>query len=72
MEDGLRRYNDLAGTSLNRLAGIPDGIFAVGMTLLVLGLAVPTLSSSASDADLWRQLLKRGPDFLFRCSFRPG
>jgi uncharacterized membrane protein len=64
MEEGPRRYNDLAGTSLNRLAGISDGIFAVGMTLLVLGLAVPTLSSSASDADLWRELLKRGPDFL--------
>jgi uncharacterized membrane protein len=35
-------YNQLAGTSVNRLAGISDGIFSVGMTLLVLGLVVPT------------------------------
>ena len=62
--DSPRRYNDLAGTSLNRLAGISDGIFAVSMTLLVLGLAVPTFSSSASDADLWRELLRLGPSFL--------
>ena len=34
-----RSFNQLAGTSLDRLAGISDGIFAVGMTLLVLGLA---------------------------------
>ena len=34
-------YNTFAGTNLDRLAVISDGIFAVGMTLLVLGLAVP-------------------------------
>jgi len=36
---GRHRYNELAGTNLDRLAGISDGIFAVGMTLLVLNLA---------------------------------
>lgn len=58
------RYNELAGTTLNRLAGISDGIFAVGMTLLVLGLTVPTLRTSASDAELWQALLNLAPNFL--------
>jgi uncharacterized membrane protein len=61
---GRRRYNELAGTNLERLAGISDGIFSVGMTLLVLGLAVPALSSRTTDSDLWQGLLKLGPSLL--------
>ncbi len=51
-----KRYNELAGTSLDRLAGISDGIFAVGMTLLVLSVAVPALSAVHGEGDLWRAL----------------
>src|SRR3981081_174803 len=58
-----RRFNEFAGTNVDRLAGISDGIFAVGMTLLVLGLAVPTLSAH-SEGDLWRELLRLGPSVL--------
>lgn len=64
MRDSRRRYNELAGKNLDRLAGLSDGIFSVGMTLLVLGLAVPTLTSHASDRDLWAELLKLGPNVL--------
>src|SRR5260370_4873213 len=61
----MRTYNQLAGTSVDRLAGISDGIFSVGMTLLVLGLAVPTLNSAtATDSDLWNRLAKLGPNIL--------
>jgi uncharacterized membrane protein len=60
-----RTYNQLAGTSVDRLSGISDGIFSVGMTLLVLGLAVPTLSAaSTTEGELWNQLLKLGPNVL--------
>jgi uncharacterized membrane protein len=59
-----RRYNELAGRSLDRLAGISDGIFSVGMTLLVLALAVPTVSGGATEPDLWRELLRLGPNVL--------
>ena len=59
-----RRYNDLAGTNLDRLAGISDGIFSVGMTLLVLGLSVPAISSIRTDGDLWHALLTLGPNLL--------
>ncbi len=59
-----RRFNELAGTNPHRLAGISDGIFAVGMTLLVLGLAVPTLSARGTEGDLWQALLRLGPNVL--------
>jgi uncharacterized membrane protein len=61
---GGRRFNEFAGTNLDRLAGISDGIFAVSMTLLVLGLTVPTLGSGATDGDLWQALLRLGPNVL--------
>ncbi len=59
----ISRLNQLAGTDIGRLAGISDGIFAVGMTLLVLGLFVPTISGS-SDSALWQELVKLGPSIL--------
>ena len=59
-----RRFNELAGTNLDRLAGISDGIFSVGMTLLVLGLALPTLTAHGTEGDLWRALLGLGPNVL--------
>jgi len=49
-------YNEVAGSSIHRLAGLADGIFAVGMTLLVLGLAVPAVDAVKSEEDLLRQL----------------
>jgi uncharacterized membrane protein len=62
---GARSYNQLAGTSLDRLAGISDGIFSVGMTLLVLGLAVPTFNAATTtEGQLWDALAKLGPNVL--------
>jgi uncharacterized membrane protein len=45
---------DLSGTNPDRLSGISDGIFSVGMTLLVLGLVVPTVNGVATtEGQLW-------------------
>jgi uncharacterized membrane protein len=60
-----RTYNQLAGTSVDRLSGISDGIFSVGMTLLVLGLAVPNLHGfSTTESELWDFLRNLGPNVL--------
>ena len=56
---------DLSGTNPDRLSGISDGIFSVGMTLLVLGLVVPTLSGVATtEGQLWDTMRGLGPHAL--------
>jgi len=56
---------DLSGTNPDRLSGTSDGIFSVGMTLLVLGLVVPTLRQSAtSEGQLWDAMRGFGPHAL--------
>jgi uncharacterized membrane protein len=60
-----RRLADLAGTNPDRLAGISDGIFSVGMTLLVLGLVVPALYGSATtEGQLWQWIRNLAPNVL--------
>jgi uncharacterized membrane protein len=62
---GPARFNDIAGRSVERLAGISDGVFSVGMTLLGLTLAVPTINSmTSSDTDLLQHLANLGPNLL--------
>ncbi len=63
-DENSRYYNELAGSSLHRLSGLSDGIFAVAMTLLVLALAVPTINEASTDSDLWRALLKLMPGIV--------
>ncbi len=49
-------YNRIAGRSVERLAALSDGIFAVAMTLLVLDLHTPLEKGVHSDRDLWLAL----------------
>src|SRR2546427_7657132 len=49
-------YNRVAGHSVERLAALSDGIFAVAMTLMVLDLRVPAAEAVRSEHDLWRAL----------------
>jgi len=46
-------YNRFAGQSLERLAALSDGIFAVAMTLLVLDLHVPAVRAMHGERPLW-------------------
>jgi uncharacterized membrane protein len=60
----MRRLADLSGTDPARISGISDGIFSVGMTLLVLGLVVPAFTSPPSESQLWGKLLGLAPHVL--------
>jgi uncharacterized membrane protein len=46
-------YRQIAGASLERLAALSDGIFAVAMTLLVLGLSVRVSAVAHPVRPLW-------------------
>ena len=47
-----RIYNQIAGGSLERIAALSDGLFAFGMTLLVLDLKLPEKNLVHSEAQL--------------------
>ena len=57
-EHTVRTYS---GISLERVAALSDGVFAVAMTLLVLDLGAPAIEDVHSDADLWAALVKIAP-----------
>jgi uncharacterized membrane protein len=57
-------YNEIAGQSVERLAALSDGIFAVAMTLLVLDLRTPAVDAIHSERDLWHALLALGPQIV--------
>src|SRR5580698_7051149 len=57
-------YNRVAGQSVERLAALSDGIFAVSMTLLVLDLRVPAIEAIHTERDLWHALALLSPRLI--------
>jgi uncharacterized membrane protein len=57
-------YNRIAGHSIERLAALSDGVFAVAMTLLALDLRAPATQAVHSEHDLGRALLALAPRLL--------
>ena len=57
-------YNRLSGQSLERIAALSDGVFAVAMTLLVLDLHAPAAEAIHSEGDLLQKLLPLLPRLL--------
>ncbi len=60
----MSHYNQIAGQNLERLAALSDGVFAVGMTLLLLDLKAPAAEAIAGEAALWHALLDLAPRLL--------
>ena len=57
-------YNLVAGQSVERLAALSDGLFAIAMTLLVLDLRVPASRGIHTELGLWVALGKLLPAFI--------
>jgi len=57
-------YNRIQGRSLERLAALSDGIFAVAMTLLVLDLRIPSPAEVHSEGQLLAALGAMGPQWI--------
>jgi uncharacterized membrane protein len=57
-------HADSIGFSKSRFEALTDGIFAIAMTLLVLGIAVPTGETIRSSTGLIDVLMGFFPDFL--------
>jgi uncharacterized membrane protein len=60
----MSMYDRIAGQSVERLAALSDGVFAVAMTLLVLDLRAPAVESIHSERDLWQALVALAPRIL--------
>ena len=57
-------YNAIQGRSLERLAALSDGIFAVAMTLLVLDIHIPSAEGIHSEAALLHALAGLAPQWI--------
>jgi uncharacterized membrane protein len=57
-------YNRITAQSVERLAALSDGIFAVAMTLLVLELHGPAKEAIQSEQELWAALCAMMPQIV--------
>jgi len=57
-------YNQIAARSLDRIAALSDGLFAIAMTLIVLEIQIPALPAPTTDAALAGALGELAPRFL--------
>lgn len=52
----MRTYNAFAGSNLDRLAALSDGLFAIAMTILTFDIKPPQPASIHSEAELLRAI----------------
>src|SRR5256885_14838522 len=54
-------YNQIAGRSVERIATLSDGLFAIAMTLIVLEIRVPDATPISTEAQLWAAITDLAP-----------
>jgi uncharacterized membrane protein len=54
-------YNRFAGSNVDRLTALSDGVFSVAMTLLVIDLKAPAAEAIHGEHDLWAALVPLWP-----------
>jgi uncharacterized membrane protein len=59
-----RSYNEIAGRSVERLAALSDGLFAIAMTLLIIDLHAPVAQAIHGETELWQALGRLAPQLL--------
>jgi uncharacterized membrane protein len=63
-ELAMNHYNRIAGQSVERIAALSDGVFAVAMTLLVLDLHAPAVDAVHGERDLLAALWLLAPRLM--------
>jgi uncharacterized membrane protein len=51
------------GLAFDRVAFFTDGVYAIALTLIVVGIGVPALSNQDDASDLWEALRDKLPEF---------
>jgi len=59
-----KAYNEIAGRSVERLAALSDGLFAIAMTLLIIDLHARVAQAIHSEAELWQALGRLAPQLV--------
>ena len=54
-------YNQIAGRSVERIATLSDGLFAIAMTLIVFEIRVPDPAPISTEAQLWAAISDLAP-----------
>ena len=56
MPDVVRYEREGGGLTFERVAFFADAVFAIALTLIVVGIGVPALTDTGDAGDLWRGL----------------
>jgi uncharacterized membrane protein len=59
-----KTYNHLAGQKIARIEALSDGLFAIAMTLLILGIAAPSARGITTEKEVGQVLLALAPKFF--------
>ncbi len=65
MADPVKLYTrENAGLSFERVALFSDAVYAIALTLIVVGIGVPAVANASNFADLWRALADQLSQFV--------